>query len=136
VFKCAVAASPLEVLERVPLFAELDRAELESLGGAMREHAFSAGEEVTREGGAGDGFFVVESGRAEVTVAEQHRRTMGPGDYFGEIALLMGSERTATVTAATDLRCHVLTPSDFRILVEGSPAIAWNVLQSMVQRLG
>jgi CRP-like cAMP-binding protein len=61
---------------------------------------------------------------------------LNAGDYFGEIALLQGSERTATVTAATDLRCYLLTPLDFRTLVEGNPAIAWNLLQSMVERLG
>jgi CRP-like cAMP-binding protein len=68
-------------------------------------------------------------------VEGQPRATMSAGDYFGEIALLMGSDRTATVTARTDLRCFALTPSDFRTLVEGSPSIAWKVLQSMAARL-
>ena len=130
-----VAARP-DLLRGVPLFAELDPDELESLCGAMRERGFTAGDRVTTEGEASDGFFVVASGQAEVTVEGEPRRMMKAGDYFGEIALLMGSERTATVTAATDLHCFVLTPLDFRTLVEGNPSIAWNLLQAMVHRLG
>jgi CRP-like cAMP-binding protein len=60
---------------------------------------------------------------------------MTAGDYFGEIALLMGSDRTATVTATSDLHCFALTPWDFRTLVEGNPTIAWKVLLSMANRL-
>lgn len=131
----AVDSGPVDVLRRVPLFAELGPEELEAVGDAMSERTFSAGETVTSEGAPSNGFFVVRTGRADVTVAEQPKATMGPGDHFGEIALLMGSERTATVVAATDLRCYVLAPSDFRGLVEGNPSIAWMVLQSMAQRL-
>jgi CRP-like cAMP-binding protein len=130
-----VSSTPVDVLRRIPLFAELGPAELESVGEAMSERTFSRGETVTSEGAPSDGFFVVAGGRAEVTVAGQPRGVMNPGDSFGEIALLMGSERTATVTAATDLRCYALAPSDFRALVEGNPSIAWNVLQSMAARL-
>jgi CRP-like cAMP-binding protein len=131
-----VAAPQPEALQRVPLFAELEQAELQSLCDVMHEHTFSAGENVTIEGASSDAFFVVERGQADVTVAGEPRQTLNPGDYFGEIALLQGGERTATVTATTDLRCYVLTPPDFRTLVEGNPAIAWNLLQSMVERLG
>jgi CRP-like cAMP-binding protein len=130
-----LAAAPLDVLRQVPLFAELDAEELESLRDAMHERTFAAGERVTAEGASGDGFFIVESGEAEAAAQGQPLRVMTGGDYFGEIALLMGSERTATVTALTDLRCYVLEPLDFRALVEGNPPIAWHLLQSMAQRL-
>jgi voltage-gated potassium channel len=102
----------------------------------MHEANVPAGAIVTAEGGPGDGFFVIESGRAEVTIEGAPRGTMSAGDYFGEIALLLGSARTATVTASTDLRCYALTPWDFRTLVEGAPSIAWKVMQSMAARLG
>lgn len=123
------------MLSRVPLFEELDAAELQSVADSMHEANVPAGATVTAEGGAGDGFFVIASGEAEVTVEGRPRATLTAGDYFGEIALLLGSSRTATVTAASDLRCFALTPWDFRTLVEGSPAIAWKVMQSMAARL-
>lgn len=128
-------ATPLEVLKEVPLFEELDPGELQSVADAMHEANVPAGATVTAEGGPGDGFFMIDSGEAEVTVDGRPRTTLAAGDYFGEIALLMGSDRTATVTATTDLHCYALTPWDFRTLVEGNPSIAWKVLQSMAARL-
>jgi CRP-like cAMP-binding protein len=130
-----MAGASTDVLRRVPLFDELDQAELDSVAGAMHERTFAAGDAVVVEGAPGDGFFVVASGEVEVSTGGEHRARLAPGDWFGEVALLMGSERIATITAATDLRCYVLTPMDFRTLVEGNPTIAWKVLQSMAQRL-
>ena len=127
---------PTETLRRVPLFEELDELELQSIADLMNEANVPSGAIVTAEGGPGDGFFVIESGEAEVTVGGSPRAVMTAGDYFGEIALLLGSSRTATVTASTDLRCYALTPWDFRTLVEESPSIAWKVMQSMAARLG
>jgi CRP-like cAMP-binding protein len=101
----------------------------------MWKRTFLAGEVVTTEGEPADRFFVVESGEADVTVQGQSRATFTAGDYFGEIALLMGSERTATVTATSDLHCYGLTPADFRVIVEGNATIAWKVMQSMAERL-
>jgi CRP/FNR family transcriptional regulator, cyclic AMP receptor protein len=126
----------VEILRRVSLFEELDALELRLIADAMHEATVPAGATVTAEGGPGDGFFVIESGEALVTVEGQPRATMTAGHYFGEIALLLGSSRTATVTASTNLRCYALTPWDFRTLVEGFPSIAWKVMQSMAARLG
>jgi CRP/FNR family transcriptional regulator, cyclic AMP receptor protein len=130
-----VAGAPIETLRRVPLFEDLDSTELQSVADLMHEANVPAGAVVTAEGGPGDGFFVIEAGEAEVTMEGQPRATMTASDFFGEIALLMGSDRTATVTATSDLRCFALTPSDFRTLVEGNPSIAWKVIQSMAGRL-
>jgi CRP-like cAMP-binding protein len=128
-------AVPLETLSRVPLFEELEAAELQSIADSMHEANVPAGAIVTAEGGPGDGFFVIDSGEAEVGIEGKPRATMTAGDYFGEIALLLGSHRTATVIATTDLRCYALTPWDFRALVEGNPSIAWKVMQSMAARM-
>ena len=130
-----MSGAPVETLSRIPLFEELDTAELESIAESMHEANVPAGATVTAEGGPGDGFFVVETGEAEVRVEGRKRATLGAGDYFGEIALLLGSDRTATVIATTDLRCYALTPWDFRALVEGNPSIAWKVMQSMAARM-
>jgi CRP/FNR family cyclic AMP-dependent transcriptional regulator len=134
-YESRVARPTVDVLQSVPLFAGLERKELESIAGSMRERTFPAGQTVTEEGAGGAGFFIVDSGEAQVTVSGQARGAIGPGDYFGEIALLTGSERTATITATSDLHCYGMTPWDFRPLVEGNPAIAWKLLQSMAQKL-
>jgi len=130
-----MAGVEINVLMRVPLFAELDKGELALIADAMQERIFAAGEIVTAEGSPADGFYVIDSGDADVTVEGQPRGTMSAGDYFGEIALLMGSERTATIAARSELRCYVLRPGDFRVIVEGDPTIAWKLMQSMAERL-
>jgi len=122
-------------LKKVPLFADLDDRELGEIAGSMRERRFSAGDTVTQEGAAGVGFFVVENGEADVTVDGQARGTIGPGDYFGEIALLTGSDRTATITAKTDMLCHGLTAWDFKPLVENNSGLAWKLLTAMAAKL-
>ncbi len=128
-------AAVVDILKRVPIFAGLELKELESIANSMRERIFKAGSTVTKEGQSGAGFFVVESGEADVTIDGEKRATIKGGDYFGEIALLTGSGRTATITATTDLKCYGMTPWDFRPLVESNPTIAWKLLQTMAQRL-
>jgi len=126
-----VAAGAVELLKRVPLFSDLDRKELERVANSMKERIFGAGETVTAEGQSGVGFFVIADGEAKVTVGGQERRRLGPGDYFGEVALLNESSRTATITAESDLKCYGLTSWEFRPLVETHGTIAWKLLQVM-----
>jgi CRP-like cAMP-binding protein len=135
VYNSAVAKGTGEMLKNVPLFADLDSRELDQISSSMRERRFAAGDTVTQEGAGGAGFFVVESGSAEVTVDGAPRGTIGPGDYFGEIALLTGSDRTATITATSDMLCYGMTPWDFRPLVESNSAIAWKLLTAMAEKL-
>jgi len=122
-------------LKKVPLFAGLDDRELGQIAETMRERRFPAGSTVTQEGAGGAGFFIVEEGQAEVTIAGEARSHIGPGDYFGEIALITGSLRTATITATTDLLCYGMTPWDFRPLVETNSVIAWKLLTAMAEKL-
>ena len=131
----AVAKASTDVLKHVPLFAGLDDRELAEIAGQMRERRFSSGDTVTQEGAGGAGFFVVEDGQAQVSVNGEQRGTIGPGDYFGEIALLTGSDRTATITATSDMVCWGMTPWDFRPLVESNSAIAWKLLTAMADKL-
>src|SRR5213592_2735373 len=125
VYNAAVARASADVLKRVPLFAGLDDRELEQISATMRERRFSSGDTVTEEGAGGAGFFIVEEGSADVSVNGQPRGSIGAGDYFGEIALLTGSDRTATIIATSDMVCWGMTPWDFRPLVESNSAIAW-----------
>ena len=119
------------LLKRVPIFSDLDGKELERIASSMKQRIFNAGDTVTAEGKTGVGFFVIEDGEATVTVGGEERRRLGPGDYFGEVALLNESTRTATITADTELRCYGLTSWEFRPLVETHGSIAWKLLQTM-----
>jgi CRP-like cAMP-binding protein len=130
-----VAEAPVELLQRVPLFADFERGELQRLARSFKERTFEAGSTVAGEGRTGAGFFVIESGEASVSVRGQERAKIGPGDYFGEIALIDEGARSATITADSELRCYGLTSWEFRPLVEGNAAIAWKLLETMAKRL-
>ena len=134
-YNCAVAGASADILKKVPLFGGLDNKELDQIARSMRERHFKAGDTVTQEGAGGVGFFVVESGEAEVNVGGQAKGTVGPGDYFGEIALINESPRTATLTARTDMLCYGMTPWDFRPLVESNSTIAWKLLTAMAEKM-
>ena len=134
-YNSAVAGATAEMLKKVPLFAGLDRRELEQIAATMRERRVSAGDIVLEQGAGGAGFFVVAEGEADVTVDGNPVGTIGPGDYFGEIALINDSPRTATLTARTDMVCYGMTPWDFRPLVESNSGIAWKLLTAMAQKL-
>ena len=123
------------MLKKVPLFAGLDDRELGQIAASMKERRFQAGDTMTEEGAGGAGFFIVEDGEADVSVDGQPRGQIGPGDYFGEIALLTGSDRTATITARSDMVCWGMTPWDFRPLVESNSTIAWKLLTAMADKL-
>lgn len=130
-----VTGVPIEALMRVRLFADLEPEEVRLLADAMEQRVFPAGETATSEGALGDGFYVVESGEALVTIGGEQVGRLGPGDHFGEIALLRGSVRAATITAESDLHCYGLAPSNFRTIVESEPVIAFKLMQSMMETL-
>ena len=130
-----MAGPSVELLQRIPLFADLEPRELERLSGSFKERTFDAGNPVATEGEGAAGFFVIESGEAVVTVHGEERGRLGPGDYFGDIALIDQGSRSATIVADSDLRCYGLTFWDFRPLVESDARIAWPLLQAMAKRL-
>jgi CRP-like cAMP-binding protein len=128
-------AAPVELVERVPLFADLEQRDLERIALSLKQRVFAPGVVVAAEGEAGVGFFVIEDGTARVTRGGQEVRKLGPGDHFGEIALISGAERTATVTAESELRCYGMSFWEFRPLVEENAPIAWRLLQTMAKML-
>ena len=128
-------AAPLEAMREVPLFHELDDAELEQVARLFKQRTFAPQETVTKEGSGGAAFYLIESGTATVTVGGQERSSLGPGDYFGEIALIDEGARSATITANEELVTYGLTFWDFRPLVQENAAICWKLLQFMVGRL-
>jgi CRP/FNR family cyclic AMP-dependent transcriptional regulator len=125
----------LELLQRIPLFAGLKPRELERLSGSFKERDFRAGDSVSIEGEGGAGFFVIESGEAVVTVQGEQRGRLGPGDYFGDVAMIDEGDRSATIQAASDLTCYGVAFWDFRPIVESDARIAWPMLQAMAKRL-
>jgi CRP-like cAMP-binding protein len=131
-----MADAPVELLEQIPLFEGLSHDDLKRIARSFKERRFSAGDTVATEGAGGVGFFVIAEGTANVDVHGEQRGQLGPGDYFGEIALIDDqARRTATITAASDLTCYGLTAWEFRPLVENNAEIAWKLLQVMARRL-
>lgn len=128
-------SAPVELLQRVPLFQGLERGHLEMVARSFKDRTFSAGSSVTTEGQGGVGFFVIEDGTATVSIGGDERRKLGAGDWFGEMALIDDSPRSATIVADTDLRCWGLTSWEFRPLVEQNASIAWAMLQTMAKRM-
>jgi len=124
----------VEVLRQVPLFSNLDEKDLDQLSRQMHERRFPEGAEVTTEGATGAGFFVIIEGNADVSIGGEHRATLGPGDHFGEVALIDDGVRSASITAATDLLCYGLTPWEFRPFVEEHPQVAWALLETLARR--
>ena len=130
-----MASGRVDLLRRVPLFSDLERREIEEIAASMKERTFGAGETVAQEGQGAVGFFVIQDGTARVTVRGEDRGRLGSGDYFGEIALIAESARTATVIAETDLSCLAMTFWDFRPFVESNGRVAWKMLQALSKRL-
>jgi CRP-like cAMP-binding protein len=127
--------APVDALRNVPLFAGLDDDELGGVAVLFKERHFSAGETLIKEGADGAAFFLVVSGEATVAVRGAERARLGPGDHFGEIALIDEDVRSATITAATDLMCYGLTLWDFRPLVVKNGEVGWKLMQSLARKL-
>jgi CRP-like cAMP-binding protein len=122
-------------LANVPLFSGCSQKDLQTVARAVKDIKHKAGTVVAREGDPGVGLFIITDGSTDVTVGGKPMAKLGPGDFFGEIALLDGGPRTATVTAVTDIRLLGLTEWVFRGLMVEHAEIAVKVLQSMAGRL-
>jgi CRP/FNR family cyclic AMP-dependent transcriptional regulator len=124
-----------ETLKSVPLFAGVSDSELGRIAERMSERTVPQGQAITAEGESGIGFFVIEDGTATVSVGGETVRTLGAGDHFGDIALIDGGPRSATIVADTDLRCRGMTAWEFRPLVQEHPEMAWTLLETLASRL-
>jgi CRP/FNR family cyclic AMP-dependent transcriptional regulator len=126
---------PYEFLRGVDLFSEVSDKDLRTIAASMRRRAFAAGEDIVSQGEGGVGFFFVETGGLAVTLGGTRVATLGPGDHFGEVALLSGAERTATVTADTDVVCWGMPAWNFRPLVREQPTVTVKLLERMARQL-
>jgi CRP/FNR family transcriptional regulator, cyclic AMP receptor protein len=127
--------TPQEVLAKVPLFSMLSKKELTTLANSAHDRTFPAGAVLTEQDETGVTFGVIMEGQAAVDVHGRTARTLGAGDYFGEMALIDRSYRSATITAVTDLRCLLFTAWVFRPFALQHPETAWALLEMMVQRV-
>ena len=125
----------LELLKRVPLLAKLGRKEIEEVGRLSDEVDVPSGHVLMREGATGQEFFVIVKGTVDVERGGRHLRTLGPGDFVGEIALIDDAPRTATATAASDAQLLVLAHREFHSLMDQFPAIRTCVLEALASRI-
>ena len=128
-------SAKIELIKRVPLFGGLSKRELDEVAGIADELAMDAGSELTHEGAAGHEFLVLVEGTADVRRKGRKVNTLGSGDFLGEIALITGVPRTATVTTTAPARMLVITARDFRSLLRRTPSIQLKVLEALASRL-
>jgi CRP-like cAMP-binding protein len=124
-----------ERLARVPLFSGLSKKDLKKISGLATRLDLPPGKELTHQGSAGNEFLVVLDGDVDVVIDGKVIASRGPGDYFGEIALLEDRPRVATVVAKTPVSVEVIGRREFKALIEDQPEIAQQLLATMAQRL-
>ena len=123
-------------LAAVPLFASLPEAALEELAGWFDDKDTSPGVRLAGEGASGYTFFVIADGNAVVTVNDAEIATLGPGDFFGEMAILGDGRRSANVTTTTPARLFVMFGTEFRLLQKRYPEVAAQLDAAMAERGG
>jgi CRP/FNR family cyclic AMP-dependent transcriptional regulator len=123
-------ASVDEDLKRVPLFSGLNQRQLRQLAKNFTERRVAAGARLAKQGEmSGVAFFVIAEGEAAVIVDGARVGTLGPGDHFGELAMISERERSATVEAVTPMRCHTIQFWHFRAFAKKHPEVTWKLLQ-------
>ena len=128
--------SKIDLIKAVPLFSGASKAELAAIAAIADQVDLPAGKTLIEEGDYGREFFVLIEGTADVTQSgKKIGKMMGPGDFFGEIALISKAPRTATITTTSPVRALVITDRAFRQLLEHSPSIQIAVLTALAERL-
>jgi CRP-like cAMP-binding protein len=125
----------IEQIRSVPLFGDFGDKELQRVAAIAKEVEFPTGKVIAKQGESGVGFHMIVEGEATVSVDGVDHATLGPGTYFGEISLIDGGPRSATVTATTDLKTVSLTSWDFNALLDQFPELARSLLIQLCRRL-
>jgi CRP-like cAMP-binding protein len=125
----------VQALKRTDLFGSLSKKALEQVAAQAKVVDHPQGKEITEQGGGAAGFHLIEAGTASVTVGGQDRGTMGPGEYFGEISMIDGLPRAATVTAMTPMRTISLVAWAFRPILDSEPEVAKALLRVLCARI-
>jgi CRP/FNR family transcriptional regulator, cyclic AMP receptor protein len=125
----------VELIRHAPLFAHVSKRQLEQIAQIADEIDLREGKEMTKQGSRGREFFVLLEGNADVKKNGRRINTLGPGDFFGEIALVSDTPRTASVIATSPVRALVITDRSFKRLMTDSPEIQERVLSALAARL-
>jgi CRP-like cAMP-binding protein len=124
----------IPTLEKMPLFRDVSGRELRDVAARFDDATYLAGHGILTEGMTGPEFFIILDGTASVLIDDQVVATLGPGDFFGEVAALDGGPRTASVRAETQLRCVTLPVNGLRQFLLDHPVVAINLLPEIVRR--
>jgi CRP-like cAMP-binding protein len=131
----ADAAAVQHLLRQVPLFKRIGKRHLRLLAGRCHVRRYRPGEPIVRAGFSGEGFFAIAGGRARVQRPDGHEVILGPGDFFGDLSLIDGASRNATVVAETDLIALKLTRQTFLDLLDAEPTVCHALVESLVERI-
>ena len=123
------------VLRQVPLFKRIGKRQLRSLAGRCHVMRYRPGEPIVRAGFSGEGFFAIAGGRARVQRSDGHEVILAQGDFFGDLSLIDGESRNATVVAETDLIALKLTRQSFLDLLDAEPTVCRALVESLVERI-
>ena len=124
-------------LMKVPLFSSLSVEDFQSVAEKLEEKEFAKGDYMVKQGELGDYFYVLKKGEADVVLEDEQKKvaTLKEGDFFGEIALLVGVERTASVIAMSDITAIIMNKKGFNELLKENPTVAANLSKTLVLRL-
>ena len=131
----AMSSDVITTMRRVPLFATMSDKELKRLAKSLQARTFEAGQHAAVQGRDGIGFFLIESGEAKVTVDGGEIGSLGPGDWFGEMALIDGGPRSATVVADTNVLCLRLSRAPFQRMLKDEPEVSIALLKEFARRI-
>jgi CRP/FNR family cyclic AMP-dependent transcriptional regulator len=123
------------LLKTIPIFSACTKKELDSIAAIVKEVQFEAGRTICREGETGVGLHVVVEGETKIQIGGRTRRRLGPGAFFGEIALLDGGPRSATVIAETPVKTLAIPAWTFRSVIKAQPNLALKMLEELCRRL-
>lgn len=123
------------MLKSVPIFEGLTKKELQTVMSSAKEIDYAPGREIVKEGATGVGFHLILEGQANVIVGDHAQAKLGPGDYFGEMSLIDGGPRSATVRADSAVRTLSLASWEFTPLLDSNPSIARKMLIELSRRL-
>jgi len=124
-----------DTLAGFAMFADLSTAQLQQVAHTFDEAVYPEGERILRQGLTGSGFFIILEGEAAIVVDGQQRATLGRGEFFGEVSILLGEPPVADVVALHPMRCLILSGAAVKDFLVAHPAVMYRMLQAQARRL-